>query len=243
MVVSRKRRNTGKGELDSKRRAETSSVNIADRISAAVRSGGLRYQPSVFKTWEQDLWLLNPDRARLTLDGLLTQQRTYTEALLCQGIVARMIHSWCLIAYERRLITANRGKSTRRNQKETRLSLRTRKLGTLIVEIINELFAQPEVGIDAYKICAALAGRYQQPVSNYGLLTSISWCQRRRPISNPEYLPRLICRPIEGYCPPRREKPNCRSREVLDEHRTKTCARPSCPDHNDGPLVSPNFAK
>lgn len=158
---SRKRGHSGNSELNSTRQPKASLATIADKISAAVRSGGLRYQPSTFKTWEQDLQLLKPDRASLTLGSLLTQQRTYTEALLCQGIVARIIHSWCLIAHERRLTTANRGKVVRRKQKEIRISLRTRKLGTLIVEIINQLSVQSDIGLNAYKICAALAGKYQ----------------------------------------------------------------------------------
>lgn len=165
LVLSRKRRRSDDNELISKRQPKASSATIAEKISTTILLGGIRYQPSTFKTWEQDLQLLKPDRASLTLGGLLTQQRTYTEALLCRGIVARIIHSWCLIAHERRLTTVDRRQSARRKQKEIRISLRTRKLGTLFVEIINQLSAQSDIGINAYKVCAALAGKYQHPAS------------------------------------------------------------------------------
>ena len=157
-VVSRKRKCLYNDVVDSGREQDLQLISIAAKISNAILLGGRKYKSSTFETWERDLWLLNPDRAKLTLVGLLTQQRTYTEALLSQGIVARIIHSWCLIAYEYRLSTVDRSKSTRRNQKEIRLSLRCRKLGILFLEIINKLFTQPSIGIDAYKACTAIAG-------------------------------------------------------------------------------------
>lgn len=161
-AVSRKRKRKSRDNslVNLERQQDLSATQIAAKISSAIRLGGRKYEPSTFETWERDLWLLNPDRAKLTLAGLLTQQRTYTEALLCQGILARIIHSWCLIAYEHRLSTVDRSQSTRRNQKEIRLSLRCRKLGILFLEIINQLFSQPGVGIDAYKVCPAIAGKY-----------------------------------------------------------------------------------
>lgn len=152
----RKRRDNNAVNLGSQQ--DLPLYSIAAKISNAILLGGRKYKPSIFETWERDLWLLNPDRAQLTLTGLLTKQRADTEALLCQGIVARIIHSWCLIAYEYRLSTAGRSKSIRRDQKEIRLSLRCRKLGILFVEIINKLFARPDIGIDAYKVCPAIAG-------------------------------------------------------------------------------------
>jgi hypothetical protein len=157
-AVSRKRKRRDNNVVGLGRQQDRPLISIAAKISNAILSGGLKYKSSTFETWEQDLWLLNPERAKLTLAGLLTQQRTYTEALLYQGIVARIIHSWCLIAYEYRLSTVDRRKSTRRNQKEIRLSLRCRKLGILFLELINKLFAQPSIGIDAYKACPAIAG-------------------------------------------------------------------------------------
>jgi hypothetical protein len=158
-AVGRKRKRRDNNLVGLGRQHDLSLISIAAKISNAILLGGRKYDSSTFEAWEQDLWLLNPDRAKLTLAGLLTQQRTYTEALLCQGIVARIIHSWCLIAYEYRLSTVDRRKSARRNQKEIRLSLRCRKLGILFLEIINKLFAQPSIGIDAYKACAAIAGK------------------------------------------------------------------------------------
>jgi hypothetical protein len=157
--VNRKRKRQDKNAIFKECQQDKLSTNIATRISSAILSGGRKYESSTFETWKRDLWLLNPDRAKLTLDGLLTQQRTYTEALLCQGIVARIIHSWCLIAYEYQLAVSGRGRSTRRNQKEIRLSLRCRKLGVLFLEIINQLFSQRDIGIDAYKVCPAIAGK------------------------------------------------------------------------------------
>jgi hypothetical protein len=157
-VIGRKRKCLYNDVVDSRRQQDLQLISIAAKISNAILLGGRKYKSSTFKSWERDLWLLNPDRAKLTFAGLLTQQRTYTEALLSQGIVARIIHSWCLIAYEYRLSTIDRSKSTRRNQKEIRLSLRCRKLGILFLEIINKLFAQPSIGIDAYKACTAIAG-------------------------------------------------------------------------------------
>lgn len=156
---SRKRKRRDQNSVGFGSQRDLTLQSIAAKISNAILLGGRRYKPSIFETWERDLWLLNPDRAKLTLDGLLTQQRTFTEALLSQGIVARIIHSWCLIAYEHSLTTVDRSKSIRRNQKEVRLSLRCRKLGILFLEIINELFAQRHIGIDAYKVCPAIAGK------------------------------------------------------------------------------------
>jgi hypothetical protein len=143
---SRKRKRRGQNSIEFGSQRDLPLHSIAAKTSNAILLGGRRYKPSIFETWERDLWLLNPDRAKLTLDGLLTQQRTYTEALLSQGIVARIIHSWCLTAYEHSLSTVDRSKSIRRNQKEVRLSLRCRKLGILFLEIINELFAQRNIG-------------------------------------------------------------------------------------------------
>jgi hypothetical protein len=157
-AVGRKRKRRDNNAVSLRSQQDLPLQSIAAKISNAILLGGRKYKPSIFETWERDLWLLNPDRAQLTLTGLLTKQRADTEALLCQGIVARIIHSWCLIAYEYRLSTAGRSKSIRRDQKEIRLSLRCRKLGILFVEIINKLFARPDIGIDAYKVCPAIAG-------------------------------------------------------------------------------------
>jgi hypothetical protein len=158
-VVGRKRKHQDNNVVGLGRRNDLELVRIAAKISDAILLGGLKYRPSTFETWERDLWLLNPDRAKLTLAGLLTHQRAHTEALLCQGIVARIIHSWCLIAQECRLSTVDRSKVTRRDQKEIRLSLRCRKLGILFLEIINKLSAQPDIGTNAYKVCPAIAGK------------------------------------------------------------------------------------
>jgi hypothetical protein len=157
-AASRKRKRRDNNAFSLGSQQDSPLYSIAAKISNAILLGGRKYKPSIFETWERDLWLLNPDRAQLTLTGLLTKQRADTEALLCQGIVARIIHSWCLIAYEYRLSTAGRSESIRRDQKEIRLSLRCRKLGILFVEIINRLFARPDIGIDAYKVCPAIAG-------------------------------------------------------------------------------------
>ncbi|GAB7335650.1 hypothetical protein MBLNU13_g07965t2 [Cladosporium sp. NU13] len=162
-AASRKRKRRDKHLVGFGSQQDLPLYSIAAKISNAILSGGRKYEPSIFETWERDLWLLNPDRAKLTLTGLLTQQRTYTEALLSQGIVARIIHSWCLIAYEHSLSTVDRSKSVRRNQKEIRLSLRCRKLGILFLEIINELFAQGNIGINAYKVCPAIAVSVEDP--------------------------------------------------------------------------------
>jgi hypothetical protein len=136
------------------------STGLAIKISDAIRLGGRQYKPSKFEDWKQDLLLLNPDRAQLTSEKLLTKQHRYTEALLSEGIIARVIHSWCLLAYEHCLSTVNREKKIRRDQKALRWSLRCRKLGILFLEIINRLFAQPSVGLNAYKVCPAIAGKY-----------------------------------------------------------------------------------
>ena len=165
-AASRKRKRQNQNSIGFGSQRDLLLHSIAAKISNAILLGGRKYNPSIFETWERDLWLLNPDRAKLTLDGLLTQQRTYTEALLSQGIVARIIHSWCLIAYEHSLSTVDRSKSIRRNQKEVRLSLRCRKLGILFLEIINELFAQRNIGIDAYKVCPAIAGKCNSSFSD-----------------------------------------------------------------------------
>jgi hypothetical protein len=96
--VSRKRKHQDNDVVGLGCQQDLPLINIAAKISNAILLDGLRYESWMFETWERDLWLLNPDRARLTLAGLLTQQRTHTEALLCQGIVAQIIHSWCLVA-------------------------------------------------------------------------------------------------------------------------------------------------
>jgi len=157
-AVGRKRKRQDNNAVSLRSQQDLPLHSIAAKISNAILLGGCKYKPSIFETWERDLWLLNPDRAKLTLTGLLTQQRAHTEALLCQGVLARIIHSWCLIAHEYRSSTDGRSKSIRRDQKETRLSLRCRKLGILFVDIINKLFAHPDIGVDAYKVCPAIAG-------------------------------------------------------------------------------------
>jgi hypothetical protein len=55
-----------------------------------------------FQSWDNDLSLLKPDRAQLTLEALGPQQRVYTSStsLLQDGAAADVVHSWCIIAYE-----------------------------------------------------------------------------------------------------------------------------------------------
>lgn len=137
------------------------AAGIAARIGNLVREGGLRCNPQVLNTWNDNLLLLQPDRAQLTLKALGPQQCIYTEALLRTSAIARIIHSCCIMAYEHQLSIQDRNTKLRREQDEVRSSNRLRTSGTIFVEAIRLL--AKKVGATAYLLLTALSGKQPPP--------------------------------------------------------------------------------
>ncbi|KAM0715436.1 hypothetical protein Q7P37_008934 [Cladosporium fusiforme] len=131
------------------------AAEIAARIGHLVREGGLRYTRQVLHTWNDDLLLLQPDRAQLTLEALGPQQCIYTEALLRTSAIARIIHSCCIMAYEYQLSIQDRNTKVRREQDEVRSSNRLRTPGTIFMEAIRLL--ADKIGVTAYLLLTALS--------------------------------------------------------------------------------------
>ncbi|KAM0714201.1 hypothetical protein Q7P37_009988 [Cladosporium fusiforme] len=142
-------------------RKPSQAMDVAARLAylvcrggAECLEGGPEFTLQTFQSWDDDLSLLKPDRAQLTLEALGPQQRVYTTSLHRTGAVADIVHSWCIIAYEYQLSTRDRGAMARREQSEARSSIRLRSRGVIVAEA-HRLLAKA-IGMDAYKLCPAL---------------------------------------------------------------------------------------
>lgn len=137
------------------------AMDVAAKLARLVCQGGTKcveggpeFIVQTFQGRDNDLSLLKPDRAALTLEDLGPQQRIYATSLLQTSTIADIVHSWCIIAYEYQLSTRYRDAMTRRDQPKVRSSLRVRSRGIIVAEA-HRLLAEA-IGADAYKLCPAI---------------------------------------------------------------------------------------
>lgn len=159
--------------MSKRTRKSSEEQDVVLKFSKNIRLGGQLHKEnhknlhSAFQNWQAELGILKPDRGKMTLESLHDHQGAYADAVMYQGTIARMIHSWCAIAVEYigKSCDAEDNLAPQRSQATYRRNLRTRRLGEMILQIINRL-SDGEQCVHAYKVCAALAGKQIAPMRN-----------------------------------------------------------------------------